>query len=198
MDPGAQFTAPVNGQAAQLLPNNGNVDPSLASFIQTNTGGSSSAYTWSGYQVGNGTVTPTDPNAAVKMNVPAGSICLTAECAAGISPVANPIRNAADIQNDIANGASTVSRGAVIVGGAATTAAEIPGPHQPLAAETAITAAGVGFAADVVEQIVRPDPQKYFKEQLLIGIPANVLTEKFPLYAPFINEVAEKIKSGVQ
>jgi hypothetical protein len=50
-DPGAQFNAPVNGKSAQVLPNNGKVDPALAAFIVANTGGAESPYAWMGYQV---------------------------------------------------------------------------------------------------------------------------------------------------
>jgi filamentous hemagglutinin len=194
-DKGAMFNAGASGTntIVQVLPNGGKVDPELAAYIQANTGGVNSPYKW---------VTPqpitNNPNAGLNTVTPNANGCITGNCAAGLTPDRNPIRDSADVRNDVADGASSVSRGAGIVGSAATAAAAIPGPHEPTAAATAVTATGVGFAADVLEQLVRPDPQKYFKEQLFIGIPANVLVEKFPIYAPVINEVAEKIKAGVQ
>ena len=83
----------------------------------------------------------------------------------GLTPDRNSIRDSADVRNDVANGASKVSRGAGIVGSAATVAAAIPGPHEPTAAVTAVTATGVGFAADVLEQVARPDQRKFFIDQ---------------------------------
>ena len=90
---------------------------------------------------------------------------------------------------------SFVSRTAGVVGSTATTVAAIPGPHQPVAAGTAVIATGVGIAADAVEALIQKNPATYVKTQLESGIPAQLLSERFPMFAPLINEVAERIKS---
>jgi filamentous hemagglutinin len=197
-DKGAVFNAGEGGSIVQVNRDgtplgSKPVDAELAAYIQANTGGANSPYKWVTPQAGTA-----NPNAGLNTITPASNGCVTAECAAGVAPNRNSIRDSADVRNDVADGAALTSRGAGIVGSAATAAAAVPGPHEPAAAATAATATGVGLVADVVEQMIRPDPQKYFKEQILIGIPANVLAEKFPLYAPVVNEVAEKIKSEVR
>ncbi|WP_439645555.1 hypothetical protein, partial [Serpentinimonas barnesii] len=72
----------------------------------------------------------------------------------------DPLRDAADVRNDVAVMSEVVGRVAGIVGSTATAAAVQPGPHQPLATKVAVTATGVGLAADFVEQVARPDVGK--------------------------------------
>ena len=74
----------------------------------------------------------------------------------------------------IAEGASSTSRQAGVIGAAATaaTAAASP-PVKPITGSVAIGATVIGVAADAVEQVVRPDVEKIIKEQILLGIPAN-------------------------
>jgi hypothetical protein len=186
-DKGAMFTAGASGTntIVQVLPNGGKVDPDLAAYIQANTGGVNSPYTW---------VTPlpntSNPNAGLNTITPNANGCVTGNCAAGLTPDRNPIRDSADIRNDVADGASTVSRGAGIVGSAATTAAAIPGPHEPTAAVTAVTATGVGFAADVIEQVARPDVGKGVQD-FLSSVAQSAIDNKMPLVAPVTNEVKQ-------
>jgi hypothetical protein len=58
----------------------------------------------------------------------------------------------------------------------------------------AVGATAIGIAADAVDQLVRPDAEKIIKEQILLGIPADALAKKYPLYAPLINEIKEAMK----
>jgi hypothetical protein len=58
----------------------------------------------------------------------------------------------------------------------------------------AVGATVIGVGADAVEQLVRPNAEQVFKEQLLLGVPAEVLTQRFPQFAPLINELKEAIK----
>jgi hypothetical protein len=59
-DSGAVFNAGSQGTntIVQTLPNGGQVDADLATFIQTNTGGAASPYAWSSGQLGQSTVAP--------------------------------------------------------------------------------------------------------------------------------------------
>ncbi|QCP50843.1 hypothetical protein FAZ95_17805 [Trinickia violacea] len=71
----------------------------------------------------------------------------------------------------------------------------VPGPHQPSALTTAGGAVMVSFAAEAVAQVLKPDPIGMYKDNFMIGIPANVLAYRFPMQGSVINEVAEKIKA---
>ncbi len=95
----------------------------------------------------------------------------------------------------IADGAETTSRQAGVIGAAATaaTAAASP-PVKPITGAVAVGATVIGVGADVVEQVARPDLKQVFQEQLLLGVPAEILVKKYPLYAPLINELKEVLK----
>ena len=95
----------------------------------------------------------------------------------------------------IADGASTTSRQAGVIGAAATaaTAAASP-PVKPITGALAVGATVIGVAADVVEHVARPDAKQVFKEQLLLGVPAEVLIQRYPQLAPLLNEVKEALK----
>jgi filamentous hemagglutinin len=98
----------------------------------------------------------------------------------------------------IADGASSTSRASGVVAAGATTLATQMGPYGRLAKGVAVGATVIGTAADVVEYIAQPNPQEFIKEQIGLGMPAAVLAEKFPLWAPIINEVSEEIKKGIK
>lgn len=195
-DPGAVWRAGELGSGAivQELPNQGRVDPELAAFIQAHTGGSTTPYYWGDVQLGKVQPPTSNPNAHLNTLQPNAKGQITAEAAAGLLPVRNPVRDIEDIRHDVADGAAVVGRGAGIVEAGSTAAAVIPGAHQPGAVATAVTAAGVGFAANVLEQIARPDQKQFFINQILIGVPADQLMKRYPMFAPVINEAAEAIK----
>lgn len=90
---------------------------------------------------------------------------------------------------------ANINRGAGIVSSSATAAAAVPGPHQPVAAGVALGATVVGVVAEGVQQIVKPDPKQFILEQLSIGVPAELLSQRYPLYAPVINEAADALKN---
>ncbi len=99
----------------------------------------------------------------------------------------------------IADVAADTSRQAGVIGSGATAAtAVVPPVLKPVTGAVAVGATVIGVGADVVAYISNPDPYKFIKEQIGIGIPASVLSERYPLWAPIINEVAEKIKVGIQ
>ncbi len=58
-DKGAQWQKGADGKLVQVLPNGTNVDPALAAFITSSTGGSQSAYSWYDYQQGKNSPLPT-------------------------------------------------------------------------------------------------------------------------------------------
>jgi filamentous hemagglutinin len=95
--------------------------------------------------------------------------------------------------------AADTSRQAGVIGSGATAAtAVVPPALKPVTGAVAVGATVIGVGADAVAYISNPDPYKFIKEQIGIGIPASVLSERYPLWAPIINEVAEKVKTGIQ
>jgi hypothetical protein len=190
-DTGAIFTAGAQGSNSivQQLPDNGRVDPELAAFIQANTGGSNTPYHWSDVQLGQEQRPASAPHAKPTIE-PAANGCVTAECAAGVRGVRSPIRDGSDVRSDVAAGALVVSRVAGIVGSAATAAAVAPGPHQPGAATTAVVATGVGFAADAVQQLAKPDVGKGVNDLLTLIVQERI-DSRVPLAAPLTNELVE-------
>lgn len=187
-DTGAQFQAgATNTTLVQVLPNGGDVDPALAAFIQTNTStGRGPAYDWSNSQLGNMALPPHQPLG--NSRTPAANGCVTAECAAGTLPLRGPLRDGGDVRNDVATGADLLSRGAGVVGSAATMAAVVPGPHQPGAASVALGATGMGLAADALGQVAQPDVGTATQAFFLTYAQYRV-DEKLPLVAPVTNEV---------
>jgi len=195
-DKGAVFNAGAQGTntIVQQLPNDGKVDATLADYIKAGTGGANSPYEWSDAQQGK-TQSPTvNPNTGLNTITPAANGAVTAEAAAGLSPVRNPIKDGDDIRQDTANTAALVGRGAGIVSNAATAAAAVPGPHQPVAAGVAVTATGVDFVSKVVEQIASPDKGKLLIESG-IDIATKPIADKFPIISPVVNEAAEILKN---
>jgi filamentous hemagglutinin len=196
-DKGAVFNAGEQGSGAivQELPNQGQVNADLASFIVANTGGSSSPYGWLDGQLGKAQPVSSNPNAGLNTFTPAANGCASAECAGGVAGVKNPVRDGSDIRNDVADGAAGVSRGSGIVGSTATAASAIPGPHQPGAVTTALVATGVGFTADVIEQIARPDVAISSENAFYMAIQMRV-DSALPIAAPITNEVINAWKNS--
>jgi filamentous hemagglutinin len=99
----------------------------------------------------------------------------------------------------IADGAATTSRGAGVVASGATAFAVGGSPGvKPIAGTIAIGATVIGAVADGIEQVARPDMNQVFREQLLLGVPAAVLIQKFPLFAPTINEIQEQLQNFIK
>jgi filamentous hemagglutinin len=128
--------------------------------------------------------------------------CTAAACQG--SPIAwastNPEDQAALKAYAIASGVemtSFVSRTSGIIGSAATAAAATPGPHQPVAAGTAVVATGVGMAADAVEQAINPDVGKTAQDFLIKLFIEKGVVERFaPTAAPAVNELTELWKQS--
>jgi filamentous hemagglutinin len=200
-DKGAAFTVGGDGKTlVQVNPNGSNlnpnkIDPKLAAYIVEQTGGANTPYKDLYNQVtsaNKGQVV--DPNAGLNKLTPAGNGCVTAECAASLLPIRNPIKEGKDIRQDAANTAALVGRGAGIVSNAATAAAAVPGPHQPAAAGIAVTATGVDFVSKVVEQFASPDKGKLLIESA-VDIATKPIADKFPMLSPVLNEAAEILKN---
>jgi filamentous hemagglutinin len=95
----------------------------------------------------------------------------------------------------IADVAADTSRQAGVIGSGATAAtAVVPPALKPVTGAVAVGATVIGVGADAVEQVAGPDLKQVFQEQLLLGVPAEILVKKYPLYAPLINELKEALK----
>jgi hypothetical protein len=201
-DKGAAFTAgsdgktlvQVNQDGSNLNPNT--IDLKLAAYIVERTGGANTPYRdlYNRVQTANAGP-PTNPNAGLNTVTPNASGAVTAEAAAGLLPVRNPVRDVNDIRNDVADGAAVVGRGSDITAATSTMAAAVPGPHQPGAATTALVATGVGFAANVVEQVARPDVGKGLND-FMGSVLQEQLDRKLPIMAPITNESIEHWKKS--
>lgn len=99
-----------------------------------------------------------------------------------------------EMREAIADGANTLSRQAGVIASGATAAAAAASPQvKPIVGAVALGATVVGVGADLAEQVMRPDMNQVFRDQLLLGVPADVLTQRYPLYAPVINEIKESL-----
>jgi hypothetical protein len=95
----------------------------------------------------------------------------------------------------IADTAATTSRGAGVIAAGATAVAAGSSPQiRPIASAVGFGATAVGVVADTVNYLANPDPKQFVREQIGVGFPASVLAERYPLWAPIINEVAEELK----
>ncbi len=117
-------------------------------------------------------------------------------CISGVGVQQSSVGELSDAtRNAIANGTASTGRMAgVVAAGATAAAASASPPLKPVFGAVAVGASVLGAAADVVEQAVRPDLEKAIREQLLQDVPADVLTRRYPLYAPLINEIKEKLR----
>lgn len=156
----------------------------------------------SGYIPGQSQYIASNPglNATTTTNTPPSTQTQTANCAnndlacrSGVgvqqnAPLSQQTREA------IADGASTLSRQAGVIAAGATAIGSQVGPYAKPAQALAVGATAVGIGADIVEQAVRPDAKQVIREQLILGVPAEVLTQRFPILAPVINEIKEGLK----
>ncbi|WJF95114.1 hemagglutinin repeat-containing protein [Paraburkholderia bonniea] len=97
------------------------------------------------------------------------------------------------MRNTTADAAAMVSTNAGRFGAVAGAASTIPSPYAPGLATAAFTATVAGWAAGGVEQLARPNPTEFAVDStvdLLLFRPA----EKYPLWAPAINEAGNFIK----
>jgi hypothetical protein len=197
IDGGAEFIRGGDGKTrVQVLPNNGQVDPSLAAFIQANTGGTQSPYAWLDSQLGKGQLPPpTSTNSSGPR--PAANGCVTAECAAGVSGNRSGLRDPEAIRNDIADFAGATSRVAGVVSSTSTAVAVYspePGTKSTAAAVAGVSTA-VGFVADIVEQAARPDVGRGLND-LMAATLQEQLDRKLPIAAPLTNEALEYWKKS--
>jgi hypothetical protein len=201
-DKGAAFTAGSDGKTLVQVNQDGSnlnqntIDLKLAAYIVERTGGTNTPYRdlYNRVEAAK-SGPPSNPNAGLNTVRPNASGAVTAEAAAGLLPMRNPVRDINDIRNDVADGAAVVGRGSDITAATSTMAAAVPGPHQPGAATTALVATGVGLAANVVEQVARPDVGKGLND-FMGSVLQEQLDRKLPIMAPVTNESIEHWKKS--
>ena len=182
--------------AMVVIEKSGQANAEIQQYIIANTKDGS------GYIPGQSQYIASNPglNATTTTNTPPSTQTQTANCAnndlacrSGVgvqqnAPLSQQTREA------IADGASTLSRQAGVIAAGATAIGSQVGPYAKPAQALAVGATAVGIGADIVEQAVRPDAKQVIREQLILGVPAEVLTQRFPILAPVINEIKEGLK----
>jgi hypothetical protein len=189
---------PKTVQGSVVLEVPGQANPELQAWIMSNTKEGAgfipgaSPYSASNAALNRPVLTNTPNNTAVT----AACANMDLACRSGVGAQLTSIPQLTQAAREaIADGASNTSRQAGVIGAAATAATAAASPQvKPITGSVAIGATVIGVAADVVEQLARPDAEKIFKEQILLGIPADALAKKYPLYAPLINEIKEALK----
>jgi filamentous hemagglutinin len=189
---------PRTAQGPVVLEVPGQANPELQAWIINNTKeGAGFIPGASPYSASNaGLIRPTTTNTPSTAPVTAACANNDLACRSGVGAQQSTMPQMTQAARQaIADGAETTSRQAGVIGAAATaaTAAASP-PVKPITGAVAVGATVIGVAADAVEQLARPDAEKIIKEQILMGIPADALAKKYPLYAPLINEIKEATK----
>ena len=167
-------------QLVQQIPSN--ISPDLMTYIAQNSGGN---YGWS----------PTE-NMAFNMNNSSGIFnpfakanCVGAQCSVvRVNPPLPTRDQMADVAGFFATQAGRFGAAAAGV---------IPGPHTLVAESAALMATLLGLGAGGMEQLLRPNPRNYLSGSG-IDIGNFFLSERFPLFAPVINETAEATKNSPQ
>ncbi|NMM07116.1 hemagglutinin repeat-containing protein [Polaromonas sp.] len=149
------------------------------------------------------TLSSTSSNAPTLTNTPTAMQSQTANCAnndlacrSGVgaqqnAPLSQQTREA------IADGASTLSRQAGVVAAGAVAVSSQVGPYGQSAKAVAVGATVIGFGADVVEQVMKPNVGQTSAN--LIGFGVGVSIEPLPggkVVAPLTNEIIEAVKSS--
>jgi hypothetical protein len=188
-DPG--MPKAIQGEVAIEIP--GQANSGLQQFIQANTKDAwipgASPYTSSDLAKNSPVLSNRGPDLTTSKCANVDITCTSGVGAQQSAPLSQQAKEA------IADGASSVSRQAGVIGAVATTAtAAAPPQVKPITGSVAVGATVIGVAADAVEQMARPDAKQVFKEQLLLGVPAEVLIQRYPQLATLINEVKEALK----
>ncbi len=190
-DPGMPKTS--DGRVVVEIPGQANAD--IQQFIIGNSTNGANYIPGVSPYVGSRT---NGPSASFGTTAPATT---TARCANGdlacISGVGQqqsaPLTQQA--KEAIADGIASTGRAAGVVAAGATAVGASASPQiKPIAGAVAVGATAIGTAADAIEQVVRPDMEQVIREQLIFGTPADVLTRRYPLYAPLINEIKEALQ----
>jgi filamentous hemagglutinin len=121
-----------------------------------------------------------------------------ADCKAGV-PKPLTEHEMADRRMNVAEVANTVGTQAGRVGATAIAASAIPGPHEPAAAATAITANVVQIGATAVQHALQPNPGALGVDTVGTGIAeaSKAIPRYGKLVAPVVNEVNESVKTRV-
>jgi filamentous hemagglutinin len=99
------------------------------------------------------------------------------------------------VRNTTADTASMISTNAGRVSAATAAAARIPSPYSTALEGVSFSATAIGMTADAVTQLAKPDVGQYWVASG-IGIAANAAAEKYPLFGPAINEIANTISNS--
>jgi filamentous hemagglutinin len=189
---------PKTAQGSVVLEVPGQANPQLQSWIINNTAqGAGYIPGQSPYTASNAALNaPTLTNTPITPAVTAACANSDLACRSGVGAQQSTMPQLTQAAREaIAEGASTTSRQAGVIGAAATAATAAASPQvKPITGSIAAGATVIGVAADAVEQVVRPNAEKVIKEQILLGVPADALARKYPLYAPLINELKEASK----
>ena len=181
----------IQGEVAVEIPGQANM--ALQQYIQANTKDmwipGASPYTSSDPAKNDPVYTHQGPDLATSQCANGNMACASGVGVQQNAPLSQQTKEA------IADGASNISRQAGVIGAGATAATTVVPPAiKPITGSVAIGATAIGVAADTLEQMARPDAEKIIKEQILLGIPADALAKKYPLYAPLINEIKEAME----
>jgi hypothetical protein len=192
---------PKTAQGSVVMEVPGQANPQLQSWIINNTTQGAayipgqSPYTASNAALNAPKLTSTP------INVPVTAACANNDlaCRSGVGAQQTSIPQLTQAAREaIADGASTTSRQAGVIGAAATAATAAGSPQmKPITGSVAIGATVIGVAADVVEQVMRPDTGQAAVNLggSLIGIAIDAVPNaKF--VTPVTNEVVEAIKSS--
>lgn len=190
-DPG--MPQATDGKTAVEIP--GQANTALQQFIISNTTEAASyipgvsPYVASNFSLNKPATTNTPAPMATAACANGDFSCISGVGVQQNAPLSQQARDA------IAATAAAASRQAGVVAAGATAAAAAGSPQvKPIAGAVAVGATAIGLGADAVEQLMHPDIKRVFRDQLLLGVPADVLTQRYPLFAPIINEIKEALQ----
>lgn len=175
-------------------------DPELRAYIVQNTTGSAvpSLITYSGSYVDQPISKTTSTSPSIRTATCGYG---DANCAAGLQPsmtaeeLAQRRNSAADIASSVSTQAGRFSAAATAYG---TVLASSPDPLSKAGAVTQFGLAGtatvIGFGAQTVDQLLRPNAGQGLYEGAL-GLGAELMIGKFPTAAPLINEASQTISN---
>ncbi|MEN5347396.1 hypothetical protein ABE599_27095 [Achromobacter mucicolens] len=113
----------------------------------------------------------------------ASKACMTAECAAGMSPNMTALAH-----NEQAKRAADFAAGVSVWSGRAAASATVVGNPIVTAGATSL-----GLAASLFEQLVRPIPAKSANDAM-VDFTSAVASNRYPYLAPVFNEIGELVK----
>ncbi len=190
---------PKTVQGSVVLEVPGQANPELQAWIMSNTKeGAGFIPGASPYSASNAALNrPVLSNTPNNTAVTAACANMDLACKSGVGAQLTSIPQLTQAAREaIADGASNTSRQAGVIGAAATAATAAASPQvKPITGSVAIGATVIGVAADVVEQVMRPDAGQTGVS--LLGTTASEAANRvFPIAAPITNEIIENFKGS--